>query len=176
MKNHPKHWFHWGARGAEPPLEQGTPKGRQKFHLTALALDLSGFCAKKEQKGRERDAEKGGLRGQRLLHPSPKPRLAHRCRELCQVPTLCLTCCSPPGHQQKENNLFLLLPALLLSCFKPFCFVQEAGSAQAWDHLPFPIYKSQLWSSKRHNKSCKHPLQSLPPSVPQLRAFPAPGP
>lgn len=107
---------------------------------------------------RERDTEQGGLRGQRLLHPSPKPRLAHRCSEPWHSPTLCLACCSPPGHQQKENNLFLLLPGLLLSCFKPLCFVQDAGSAQVWEHLASLSTNhrsgAQMDTTKSYNNPC----------------------
>lgn len=42
---------------AESPPEQGTTKGCRKFHLTALALHLSKFCAKKGEKERREGEE-----------------------------------------------------------------------------------------------------------------------
>lgn len=117
---------------------------------------------------REGKREKGGLRNQRLLRPSPEPRLAERSREPCQVSALCLTCCFPPGQQQKENNLFLLLPELLSSIFKFFSFfifiLQVTESVHALDLLP-PLLTNS-WSGATSpqtdaTESCRQPLSPL---------------
>lgn len=131
---------------------------------------------------REGKREKGGLRNQRLLRPSPEPRLAERSREPCQVSALCLTCCFPPGQQQKENNLFLLLPELLSSIFKFFSFfifiLQVTESVHALDLLPPPAYKLLVWSNVSSNR-CNRVLPSTPqspsPSLPCHRLFPTSG-